>query len=111
MGAFVSGRTSSCGRPLASTEAFALWPPTIWYRFAVLAAFVSGGIRVDKYMVRYLSKQMHSRVEEPPVAGPRTHVEPIQGFPSTVRSRRYLETTTAYLCARLCVCLCVCVGG
>src|SRR6218665_329278 len=29
-----------------------LWPPTIWYGSAVLAAFVSCGIRVDKYMFR-----------------------------------------------------------
>lgn len=31
-----------------------------------------------------VSKTMHSELEEPPVESPRTHVEPSNGFPSTI---------------------------
>src|SRR6218665_3847381 len=45
-------RPPSLPPPLPPSD---LWPPTVWYRSAVLAAFVSCGIRVDKFMFRLVA--------------------------------------------------------
>ena len=36
-----------------------------------------------------VSKAMRSKLEESLVAGPRTHVEPANGFPSTMKAEHY----------------------
>ena len=44
-----------------------------------------------------VSKTMHSKLEESPLAGPRTRVEPTNGFPSTAEDGMDIQS----LCFRI----------
>ena len=45
-------------------------------------AYMMLNVITNEYITS-VSKTMHSKLKESPVAGPRTHVEPTNGFPST----------------------------
>ena len=45
-------------------------------------AYMMLNVITNEYITS-VSKTMHSKLKESPVVGPRTHVEPTNGFPST----------------------------
>ena len=49
-------------------------------------AFIMLNVITNEYITP-VSKTMHSKLKESPVVGPRTHVEPANGFQSTAEDR------------------------